>query len=129
MSDSVEDLGKNAEEAIKSNLQSGENILLKLLGYKGQALVLTDQRIFVIKWGYDMLFKTEYRTYVYKNINSVDIKSGWLSGTFRINDSSFSKEDDEIFDDISLNAITFPKKKLASFQKAVNKVHSIISAG
>ena len=82
----IKNLGPRGEQILESNLQTGEEILIKLRGNFGQALVLTDKHIYIPKWGFmtGNTFGSKCMVFSYNNIIGIDIKKGIADNTLTI---------------------------------------------
>lgn len=82
----IEPLGARGEKLLASNMHSDEKVLAKIKGSWGQALVLTDRHIFVVKWGYmtGNTFGGRCSAFDYSKVVGVEIKKNLLTGVFEV---------------------------------------------
>jgi len=67
-------LGGRGEKILAQNLSEGEKIHVKLQGNNGQALVLTNKRLYIVKWGWlaGNTFGGRCIGYEYRNITALE---------------------------------------------------------
>jgi len=82
----VEDIGKRGEKLLQSNLSQGEEAVVKLKGIHGEALVITNKRLYVLKWGFmaGTTFGGRCITFDFKSITGIELKKGLLTGAYEI---------------------------------------------
>ena len=134
----LENLGGRGEGLVKENVQESE-ILVKLKGSFGEGLILTNQKIYILKWGLmaGNLIGGRCAAFGLANITGLEIKKNLLTGTFEVltpatqnaQKSYWGKgANDAIRSD---NVITFQRNNFKRFSEAVqigrdliNKYHS-----
>jgi len=135
----IESFSKRGEKYLSENLQNGEKILAKLNGAFGQGFVLTDQHIYVVKWGYmtGNTFGGRCSAFNYKNIVGVEIKKGLATGVIEVLSSATRNEELSYWKSNPKNsalknnyAVTFRTGGFKQFQQAtliardlINKAH------
>jgi len=74
------------DKILKQNLTEGEKILVKLQGNNGQALVMTNKRLYIVKWGFvaGNTFGGKCIGYEYKNITALEINKHFLNHVFQV---------------------------------------------
>lgn len=86
MQELIEDLGHRGEKILAENLSEGEEIKVKVKGSFGEALVITNKRLYVPKWGF-MTGSTlggRCNAFDFAHITSIELKKGLASGTVEI---------------------------------------------
>ncbi|MDV8002773.1 SHOCT domain-containing protein [Rhodococcus sp. IEGM 1408] len=78
----VSKLHKKALEALGQNLVGGEQVLAVIVGPSNQAMIGTDNRVFVYKKGFmaGASFGSELTSWNYQNLVGVQIHTGMMSG-------------------------------------------------
>ena len=81
----IHNLDNRGEKLIKENIH-GDKIVVKLKGNFGQGLVITDKRLYVVKWGYmtGNTFGGKCTGFEYKNIVGLEIRKGFGTGIFQV---------------------------------------------
>lgn len=84
--DLIQTLGGKGENLVEEHIDKGENILVKLQGSFGEALVITEKRLYVIKWGWmaGNMFGGRCVAFEYGNITGLEIKKNLATGTFEV---------------------------------------------
>jgi len=82
----ISSLGGRGEKILRTNLQNDEKVLVKLQGSFGEALVLTNKRLYVIKWGFMAgdTFGGRCNAFEFKSVVSVEFKKSILTGSVEI---------------------------------------------
>jgi len=86
----VEPLENEGEALVKANIVAGETILVKLPGLcgweEGEAFVVTDRRIYVLKWGMytGHTFSGHCGAYGFSQITGVNVRTGFLGGILEV---------------------------------------------
>jgi len=122
----VHNLGNRGEKLIHENIH-GDKIIVKLQGISGQGLVITDKRLYVLKWGYlaGNFFGGRCIGFEYKNIVGLEIRKSWSTGTIQVLTPSNQDTqktywgkggNDALRSD---NTIAFGSNKFQLFQEAV----------
>jgi hypothetical protein len=122
----VYELGSRGESLVRENIH-GDKIIVKLQGSFGEGLVITDKRIYVLKWGFmaGNFLGGRCIAFGFNNIVGLEIRKGWATGTFEILTPSTqntqktywgSGENSAIKSD---NIVTFQSNKFQIFQEAV----------
>ncbi|MFQ4148258.1 DUF2510 domain-containing protein [Arthrobacter sp. LAPM80] len=127
----IVELDKRGESILADNLADGERIEAKLQGDFGQAIVLTDRRLYIVKWGFQtgQTFGGKCTGFDYRNLTSIEIKKHAVTRMVVVNSASNqnnnnlsywadrSKGNNAVEAD---NVITFSAKDDARFQQLVN---------
>lgn len=134
----LENLGGRGEGLAKENVQESE-ILVKLKGSWGEGLILTNQKIYILKWGLmaGNLIGGRCAAFSFGNITGLEIKKNLLTGTFEVLTPATQNaqksywgrgSNDAVKSD---NVITFQRNSFNRFSEAVkigrdliNKYHS-----
>jgi len=134
----IQRLGGRGEKLVRDNI-SGDKILVKLQGSFGEALVITDKNLYVLKWGFmaGNFLGGRCMSFGHRNIVGLEIKKGWATGTFEVLTPATQNAQKSYWGTGSNNAIrsdnviTFQSNKFNLFQEAVkigreliNKSHS-----
>lgn len=117
------------DKIVAENISSEENVLVKLQGDFGQALVMTNKRLYIVKWGFQTgsTFGGKCIAYEYKNISAIESRKHMTTRLLQVltpatQDRNLSywgergKGNNAIESD---SAITYPKKLDTQFQKAI----------
>jgi len=127
----IADIGKRGEKLLAQNLSDGEKILAKVRGDFGQAFVVTDKHVFIVKWGFQSgsTFGGKCISFAYNNITGIQIKQQTLKALVEVltpatqDNRKLSywggrgKGDNAVESD---NAVTFSRPEAPVFQTAVN---------
>ena len=124
------------EKILAQNLQPGEKVMVKLQGQFGQALVMTNKRLYIVKWGMQAgsTFGGKCIAYEYRNITAIEIRKHAMSRFVQILTpatqdrklsywASSNKPESAIASDF---AVTYETKKDPLFQEAVNTARRVI---
>ncbi len=135
--DMIDDLDKKGEKLLKDNLVNDEKVLIKLKGTFKEAFVLTDKRLYVLKWGFmtGNTFGGRCIAYDFNNITGVEFKKHFSTGYVEIHTPSNQNTQKSYWansnsSNSSLkadNIVNFVRKQFDIFQEAVNKTRVIIS--
>ncbi|MDD3607284.1 MAG: SHOCT domain-containing protein [Candidatus Moranbacteria bacterium] len=82
----INNIGGRGEKILKKSLQDDERVLVKLQGSFGEALVLTDKRLYIVKWGFmaGNTFGGRCNAFEFRSITSVEFKKSLLTGSVEI---------------------------------------------
>jgi len=82
----TEILGGRVRKALEQNKRSNEDVLFCLKGSYGQAIVALDKRLLIIKGGFmaGSTFGCRVSSFYYKDITSVEVNTGLVSGIIEI---------------------------------------------
>lgn len=134
----IQRLGGRGEKLVRDNI-SDDKILIKLQGSFGEALVITDKNLYVLKWGFmaGNFLGGRCMSFGHRNIVGLEIKKGWATGTFEVLTPATQNTQKSYWGTGSNNAIrsdnviTFQSNKFNLFQEAIkigreliNKSHS-----
>lgn len=123
----IQDLGGRGEKLLVDNLHEKEKVLVKLKGTFGEGLVITDKKLYVLKWGYmaGNLIGGRCNAFEYGSITGLEIKKNLLTGTFEVLTSAMQNaqksywgkgNEDAIKSD---NIVTIQRQMFDLFQEAV----------
>jgi len=127
MDNLLKNFSDRGEKILKDNLVNNEEkIFVKLQGSFGEGLVITDKRLYVLKWGFmtGNFIGGKCNVFEFGNITGIEIKKSWTSGTFEVltpatqnaqksywgNGNNSAIESD--------NIVTFQQDKFNLFQEA-----------
>lgn len=125
-------LSRKAEKILSLNLQNNEDILLKLMGAFGQALVITNKRVYILKWGFmtGNFLRNRCYSFEYRNITGININQNLFTGSLQILTASsppshagYWSKGQEV-----PNAITFAKLELPIIKEANDLIKKLISS-
>jgi hypothetical protein len=119
----IEKFSGEGDKVVANNIGNGEKIIVKLEGGTGQGLVITDRRIYIVKWGFwgGSSFGSRCNAFEFKNITGIEIKKALLTTTFEILTPAHHNTKTKISSAIeSDNIIVFNNVKFNVFQEAVN---------
>jgi len=122
----IHNLGNRGERLIEENLH-GDKIIVKLKGSFGEGLVITDKRLYVLKWGFmaGNFLGGRCIDFGYSNIVGLEIKKGWGTGTFEVLTPATQNAQKSYWGTgnnsaiRSDNVVTFQSNKFGLFQEAV----------
>jgi hypothetical protein len=127
------------DKILQDNLPSGDEVLVKLQGNFGQALVLTTSHLYIVKWGMQagQTFGGKCIAYEYRNITAIEIRKHMTTRLVSVltpatqdnNKLSYwggsGSSNNAIQSD---SAVTYSDKKLdAAFQAAVNLCRQLVT--
>lgn len=131
----TDELIKQEEESmLLENLQGGLDILyqesvlpeervsVRLQGCMGEALVVTDRRVIILKAGYPAgsLFARVYRDFALREITSLGYSCGFDKGLVQIVGEAVPEDNDSIERmRHAKNVVNFPADKSIKFRKAI----------
>ncbi len=131
----IESLGSRGEKHLAANMQPSEKIVVKLKAPWGQAFVLTDRHIYIIKWGYmtGNTFGGRCTAFDYRNVVGIEIKKNLITGTLEVisaatqnaNLGYWAQKQSSAWK--SNYAIPFTTQKFNLFQQAVNIARGLIN--
>jgi hypothetical protein len=122
----IQNLSRRGENLVKDNIGEGK-ILVKLKGSFGQALVITDKNLYVLKWGWlaGNLLGGRCMSFAHRHIVGLEIRKGWFTGTFEVLTPATQNDQKSYWGTGNNNAIesdnviTFDNSGFGLFQKAV----------
>lgn len=132
----LENLGKRGEKILSENLvDKNEKISVKLKGSFGEAFILTDKRVYVLKWGFmaGNLIGGRCNAFDFHRIIGLEIKKEFGGGILEVLTAANQNtqkscwgtgENDAIKSD---NVIVFNWDKSDLFQEATRKVRKLLS--
>jgi len=131
----MQNFGDRGEKILKENIVNNEEkIFVKLQGSFGEGLVITDKRLYVLKWGFmtGNLIGGRCNVFEFGNITGIEIKKGW-TGTFEVltpatqntQKSYWGKDNNSAIK--SDNIVTFQQDKFNLFQEATKIGREMIS--
>lgn len=130
-------LHKRGEKLLADNLSQDETVLVKLPGQFGQGLVMTNKRLYIVKWGFQAgsTFGGKCIAYEYRNITALEIRKHMTSRFVQIltpatqdRKMSYWAERDKGNNAIESDfTVTYEKKYDEVFQKAVTMARDAIS--
>jgi len=123
-------ISSRGERILQDNISEGENILISLRGSFGQALIATEKRLYILKWGFQAgsLFGGRCLAFDYKNITGVTITKNFSTGMIEI--ISAGTQEKKLTNTTAIkadNAVAFYRKSFDSFQKASNFIRELIN--
>lgn len=128
-------LGKKETELLKRNLVSGEEVVGQVVGNFGQAVVATNQKVFVVKTGMmsGQTFGGKATSFDYRNIGAVEVRSGFAQGELEIiNPSMPSSQGNRSRDKVKIaetpNGLVFSKSDLKTFEAFASKVRERVGS-
>lgn len=123
----VQPLDTRGEKLLGSHVGVGEELLVKLKGSFGEALVITTKCLYVLKWGFmtGQTFGGKCNSYEFRNITGLQIRHSVVTGVIQIVSPGTQDnrhlgyweggDNDALKSD---NAVTFSKKDLPLFMEA-----------
>lgn len=124
-------LDSRGESLLADNLSDGETVVAKAQGDFGQALVLTDRRLYVVKWGFQagQTFGGKCTGFDYRHLTSIEIKKHAVTRMVVVNSASnqnnnklsyWGDRKDGNNAIAADNVVTFSAKDDGLFQQMVN---------
>lgn len=128
----IEDLGLEGEKILAENLSETEEIRIKVKGSFGEALVITDKRLYVSKWGLmtGNMFGGRCNAFDFAHITSIELKKGLMTGTVEILTAATPNIKASYWttqSNYSDNIIAFGAEKFEVFERAVKIGREAIS--
>jgi len=127
----IEDLGRKGEKILADNLLEDEVLKAKIKGTHGEALVITDRRLYVVKWGFmaGNIFGGRCNSFDFKNIVGIELNKGPLTGTVEIITPATQSTKANYWSNQSIksdNIITFTSNKFGLFGETVKMGREMI---
>jgi Short C-terminal domain len=128
----IENLGDKGEKLLANNLEASENIIVKLKGRFGEGFVISEKRVYILKWGFQAghTFGGESTAYEFMNITGLQLNKHMTSGFVEILSAATQANPKLSYwgdrgkgnnATESNYAVTFnPHKQTEAFQEAVN---------
>lgn len=128
----IQDLGGRGEKLLKENLSQGEEVKAKIKGSFGEALVLTNVRLYVLKWGAmaGNLFGGRVNAYDYNRITGIEIRKGLTTGTIEILTNANQNTKTSYWGNKATksdNAIAMFSQQFEAFSEAVKMARDMMS--
>lgn len=131
----IDNLGGRGEKLLSNNLHNEETIAIKLKGSNGEALVMSNKRLYVLKWGYftGSLFGGRCLGFEFDDITAIEIKTGLIFGTVEVLTPATQNAQRSVWSTgqnnatTSDNVVTFTRELFNSFREAVNIVREKIN--
>ena len=132
----IDNLGGRGEKILKKNLQAGEGLIAKLKGSFGEAFVVTDHNIYVVKWGFmtGQFFGGRCNCYPFQRIVGIEYKKNLISGTVEVLTAANQNirgmsywgmgANSAIQSD---NAVSFLDRDHKKFQEVVNRARELMT--
>lgn len=132
-------LNDRGEKLLAENLSKDEEIRVKLQGSNGQAFVLTNRRLYIVKWGFmtNQTFGGKCIAYEYRNVTALEIRKKMSNRYIQVltpasqdNIAATVWEKDKNGNNamVSDSIVTYnDKRKDGVFQEAVNLGRQLIS--
>lgn len=131
----VQDIGTRGEALLQRNISAEEKVLFKLKGHFGQAIAVTEKRLYILKWGFmaGNLFGGRCLAFEFRSITGVKMTTNIMTGILEVvtpgnqdrnlgywgkNNMDAKKADD---------AVTFPPLQFQIFQQAANTCRDLIN--
>jgi hypothetical protein len=126
----VRPLPPQGEDLLRSNLENNENIRVKLSGVHGQALIITDKRIFILKWGYKTTGGSGGRCLVFSSekITAIDFEENLNRGMVEILTPATQNAQKNWMTAMRSDNIVCFENDLESFREAVKMGRSLIES-
>lgn len=82
----IEKIGRRGEKLLQGNLSSDEEIVVKLKGLHGEAVVITNKKLFILKWGIMVgnTFGGRCLAFDYRSITGLEYKKRLVTGSFEV---------------------------------------------
>ncbi|TMQ28906.1 MAG: hypothetical protein E6K65_11345 [Nitrospirae bacterium] len=121
------------QSALQENLQSDEPMEVCLNPAAGQAIVVTDRRMIIIKAGNvsgSGFFGVRAKSFPFSQITSVDVRMGMLGGHLQVSAAGTMEVKDREFMDMATaeNAVTFTSDYKAVMKEVADLIRSKVLA-
>ncbi len=132
----IQSIGSRGRKLLKENIGQDEKILIELQGAFGQVLVVTDKRLYIIKWGFmaGSTFGGRCLAFEFKNITGVKITKNFVTGEFEIvspgnqdNQKTYWGMTNRTDANKADNVVVFRRKSFGPFQQAANLARDLIN--
>jgi len=135
--DFIEDLGKRGETLLAKNISPDEEIGIKLKGTHGEGFVVTNKRVYILKWGFSTgnTFGGRCNGFEFTNIVSVEFRKGLLTGTIEVLTPATQNAQRSAWNfsnnsaPMSDNVVTITRDKFDISQEVVRVSREIIAKG
>lgn len=135
----IEALSGGLKKALDSNIGPSEEIAVSLQGLRGEALVATDRKVYVLKAGYSSgaMFGGKCKAFPYGHISSVEFSCGLTQGRVQITAAGSVEQRGhsgkgalDAWADAhqAENVVNFHKGRKALFQEAANLIRERVDA-
>lgn len=133
--DLIVNLGGRGEQILKKNLQAGEALIAKLKGSFGEAFVVTERNVYIVKWGFmvGQFFGGRCNCYPYQRIVSIECKKSLTTGIVEVLTAANQNVKGMSYWGLgarsasqSDNAVSFFTRDYDKFQEAVNKARKLM---
>lgn len=137
MKNPLDILHKKVLELVRQNVSANDELLFVLVGTDNQSLIALQDRILIVKIGLlaGTAFGGRATTFYYRDITSIEINTGWISGVLEILTPSYAGgvqkdfwnrgRDRDPFK--ASNCIPFPKNGLKIWQPYIDLIRKKIS--
>lgn len=128
----IQDLTSRGEKLLQENLSEGEEIKVKLKGQNGQGFVVTNKRLYILKWGImaGNTFGGRVNAFEFSRVSGIEIKKSLLTGTVEIlTPANSDQKYGGAFDLKAIqsdNAIKIYRKDYSTFLEAVKIAREIL---
>jgi hypothetical protein len=126
-------LGKKESAQMAQALLPGEKVLSQCVGMSGQSLVVTDQKVLIIKTGFmaGSTFGAKATTFDYRMISSVEVRTGPVTGALSISAGGVAQRDRTYWGQTgndaykSPDAIPIARAQAPDFQRAAALIREL----
>lgn len=127
----IMDLTKRGEKLLASHLGKNEKIIVKLKGSFGEAFVVTEKRIYLLKWGYmsKNLIGGRCMAFEFQNVTGIELKKNLLTGTLEVLSASLQNTQRSYWNNAyeSDNIVTFQRDYFDIFTEATRVARETIA--
>lgn len=128
--DLIENLKGGIKKALISTIDKSEEILIQINGQMGEAVVVTNERVIILKAGFasGALVGKKASSYYYHQITSIEISYALTVGRLEISVAGASKSPGMDFADARKleNVVNFYKKDKPKFEAAARKIRELV---
>lgn len=134
----IDQLGSRGEGILKKNLHAEEELIAKLKGSFGEAFVVTNHNVYVVKWGFmaGQFWGGRCNCYPYQRIVGIECKKSLSTGVVEVLTAANqnvkgmsywgSGSNSATHSD---NAVSFFTRDYDKFQEAVNQARKLMAEG
>jgi len=133
----MDPLGNKEQAQLAQTLLPGAKVLSQCVGLKGQALVVTDRKVLIIKTGWmaGSTLGAKVTTFDYRTITSAEVRTGPLMGAFSLSSGGIQQRDRTYWDVNSPDgaykspdAVPISKAQAPDFQMAAALIRELAAS-
>ena len=132
----IQNLGGRGEKILENNISNKEKVIIKLKGAHGEGLVVTDNKVYVLKWGFmaGSTFGGRCLGFHFNDIMGVELKKGIFIGALEILTPSIQNTQKTYWGAKgggnsaieSDNIVTFRRNEFSIFQETARLIREMV---